>query len=196
MARLQRWSPQRGCDELLERYKDEAWRPLTDTVVMGYVPETIYHTYKTALISSSFAIEPMQAFRQLQQIEFGPSHEYIDVYASNILRCLRVLLLDSIKQGLECQCVDYCKDGFASKVFWAGLRNYPTLSAFMTQWIAGDEGFGNAVKIVIVALSNKSDNPNLIMSYNTIVQNEVNKTTEKDNSENKSRNQRDIKPWW
>jgi len=171
---------------------------LTDTVVMGvisYDPKTIDHTYNRALISS-FAIEPMEAYRQLQEIEFDPSRESIDVYASNIYRCLRVLLPDSIKQGLECQCVDYCKNEFASEAFWAGLRNYQRLSDLTTRWIAGDKGFANAVKIVRVALSNKSDNPNLIMSYNTAGHSEVNKNTEKVNSESNNRNLRDNKPCW
>ena len=195
LARIENWTYQRMCDELMDRCKDEAWRMLTDTVVMGYEPDALYNTYKNVLVST-FAIEPMQAYSQLQQIEFDPLRESIDVYASNILRCLRVLFLESLKQNLECQCIDYCKDEFASKAFWAGLRNYPRLSDLMTQWMAGEKGFANAVRIVRVALSNKSDDPNLIMSYTRYGQNESQKPVDKETGDTRNKYKKESNKWW
>ena len=191
LARIESWSYQRASDELLERCKDEAWRLLTDTVVMGFEPEAIYQTYKQALVSA-FAIEPMLAYRQLQQMEFDPTRETIDVYASSILRCLRVLFPDSMKVNLECNgnCIDLCKDQLASKAFWAGLRNYPRLSDLMTQWMTGEKGFANAVRVVRVALSNTGDDQKMIMSY-TKNQNGNQKATENNQSEHKNRYTRD-----
>jgi hypothetical protein len=158
---------------------------------VGFEPEAIYQTYKQALVSA-FAIEPMLAYRQLQQMEFDPTRETIDVYASSILRCLRVLFPDSMKVNLECNgnCIDLCKDQLASKAFWAGLRNYPRLSDLMTQWMTGEKGFANAVRVVRVALSNTGDDQKMIMSY-TKNQNGNQKATENNQSEHKNRYTRD-----
>ena len=167
-ARINDWTYERWCDALLNCCKDDAWRLLSGTIVTGLTHEQAYCAYREAL-TAAYAIEPMQAYRQLQQMSFDPAKESIDSYASNILRCTRVLFPDSMRlrsdeSYVPCACHDYYKDHLASKAFWYGLRNYPRLSDLMTQWSNGQAIFAQAVRLVRVALSNTSDEPRIMLS--------------------------------